>query len=122
MNIPLIKLIKYFNTIQGKSFDSFVIEKFAVSRIYPQLGASISGAVLVSVAFQYTITTNKYFNFLKHQIKLGASISDSGACVRLIKFKEYRIQQKTFSLLSKISNKTNNNSTCKIFFLNLQCE
>ncbi len=33
--IPLIKLIKYFNTLQGKPFDSFSIEKFAVSSSYP---------------------------------------------------------------------------------------
>ncbi len=33
--IPLIKLIKYFNTIKGKPFDSFAIEKIAVSRSYP---------------------------------------------------------------------------------------
>lgn len=35
MLVPLIKLIKYFNTLQGKPFDSFAIEKFAVSRSYP---------------------------------------------------------------------------------------
>ncbi len=35
MMIPLIKLIKYFNTLQGKPFDSYVIEKFAISSSYP---------------------------------------------------------------------------------------
>ena len=32
--IPLIKVIKYFNTLQGKPYDSYIIERFAISRSY----------------------------------------------------------------------------------------
>jgi predicted nucleotidyltransferase len=35
MIIPLIKLIKYFNALHGRPFDSYIIEKFAVSVRYP---------------------------------------------------------------------------------------
>lgn len=35
MMIPMIKLIKYFNTLQGRPYDSYIIEKFALSRSYP---------------------------------------------------------------------------------------
>ncbi|MDD5571203.1 MAG: hypothetical protein PHD97_08615 [Bacteroidales bacterium] len=36
MIIPLIKLIKYFNTLQGKPYESHLIERFAISRRYPE--------------------------------------------------------------------------------------
>lgn len=35
MITPLIKFIKYLNYLHGKSYDSFVVEKFAISRSYP---------------------------------------------------------------------------------------
>ena len=35
MITPLIKLIKYLNYRHGKPYDSYVIEKFAISRSYP---------------------------------------------------------------------------------------
>jgi len=38
MIIPLVKIIKYFNFRMGKPYDSFQIEKFAVSRRYPKDG------------------------------------------------------------------------------------
>lgn len=35
MLIPLVKFIKYFNALNGKLFNSFLIEEFAISRSYP---------------------------------------------------------------------------------------
>jgi predicted nucleotidyltransferase len=32
----LIKIIKYFNALNGKPYDSYVIEKFSISRSYPR--------------------------------------------------------------------------------------
>jgi predicted nucleotidyltransferase len=35
MITPLVKLLKYFNSLNGKPYDSYILEKFAVSRSYP---------------------------------------------------------------------------------------
>ncbi|MBW6484160.1 MAG: nucleotidyltransferase domain-containing protein [Vicingaceae bacterium] len=36
MLIPLVKFIKYFNSLNGKLFNSFLIEEFAINRSYPE--------------------------------------------------------------------------------------
>lgn len=38
MITPLIKLVKYLNYLHGKSYNSFAIENFAISRSYPENG------------------------------------------------------------------------------------
>jgi len=35
MITPMVQIIKYYNTLKGKPYDSFIIENFAVSRSYP---------------------------------------------------------------------------------------